>query len=46
MGSQYTKLSERRADEEISTFRVFVLTFPSSSNSTCKSKHDLIIINY
>lgn len=46
MGSWYTKLIEHKADEEIGTFKVFVLTFPSSSNSTCKSKDDLIIINY
>lgn len=46
MGSCYIECIEHEADEEIGTFTVFVSTFPSSSNSVCKSKDGLIIINY
>lgn len=46
MGSQYTKLIDHKADEEIGTFKLFVLTFSPSSSPTCRSKDDLIIINY
>lgn len=46
MQFQYTKLIVQKPDDEIGTFKVFVSTFSSSFNSTCKSKDDLIIINY